>query len=295
MATKRSIGKFQVGPVGLGAMPVSMKNGGGAAPEEQAIATVHAALDAGVTHIDTANIYAPSWDSIGHNERLIAQALASYPGDTSGVVIASKGGIVRFEGEKWGRDASPGGLRAALEASLTALGRDTIDLYYLHRPDRNLVYASVIESLALFREEGLIREIGVSNANVEEIEIALDVLGQGNLAAVQNEFSPRFNHTSFPELEYCGRHGVAFLPWSPLGGTGGPATKVGERYPVIADIAAELGVSPQQVTLAWELALGSHVIVIPGASRPESIVDSAGAADLILGPEHMAALSAALL
>lgn len=295
MAEKRRIGQFQVGPVGLGAMPFSMKNGGGAAPEEQAIATVHAALDAGVTHIDTANIYAPSWDSIGHNERLVAQALASYPGDTSGVVVASKGGITRSEGEKWGRDASPDSFRAALEGSLTALGRDTIDLYYLHRPDHGLVYASVIESLAAFREEGLIREIGISNANVEEIEIALDVLGQGNLAAVQNEFSPRFNHTSFPELEYCGRHGVAFLPWSPLGGTGGPATKVGERFPVIASIAAELGVSPQQVTLAWELALGSHVIVIPGASRPESIVDSAKAAELVLGPDHVAAMSAALL
>jgi diketogulonate reductase-like aldo/keto reductase len=115
---------------------------------------------------------------------------------------------------------------------------DRIDLYYWHRPDRTIRYAEAIESLATLQADGLIAEIGISNANVEEILVAIDVLGDGALAAVQNEFSPKFNHTSYPELLFCGKRGIAFLPWSPLGGTSGGATAVGERFGVIADVAA---------------------------------------------------------
>lgn len=292
---QRRIGQFTVSSVGLGAMPFSMSGKPVKPSEEQAIATVHAALDAGVTLIDTADIYAPSWDSMGHNERIVAKALRSYAGDTDGIVVATKGGITRSEGERWGRDASAGYLRSRVEASLEALAVDAIDLYYLHRPDRGQVYAEVMETFAALKSEGLIKEIGISNANEEEIQIAVEVLGAGELAAVQNEFSPRFNHTSKGELDLCARQGVAFLPWSPLGGTGGGAEEVGRRFPVIAAIAEMHGVSPQQVTLAWELALGEHVIVIPGASRPESIVDSAKAMDLELSAEEVAAISTAVL
>lgn len=211
------------------------------------------------------------------------------------VVLATKGGITRGEGETWGRDGSPAHLRSALEASLARLGVDAIDLYYWHRPDRRLRYADSVEALAALQQEGLIREIGISNANVEEIQIAVDVLGDGELAAVQNEFSPRFNHTSKSELDFCAANSIAFLPWSPLGGTGGGAEEVGRRFPVIAAIAEMHGVSPQQVTLAWELALGEHVVVIPGASRPESIIDSAKAMDLELSVEQVAAISTAVL
>lgn len=295
MTKQRTLGQFTVSAVGLGAMPMSMRSSGQLPSAEQAQATIHAALDAGVTLIDTANIYAPTWDAVGHNEKIVAAALASYPGDTSHVVVATKGGITRATGEVWGRDSTPDAFKAALEGSLKALDRDHIDLYYLHRPDRTQVYARVIETLAGFKADSLIREIGISNANVEEIQIALDVLGPGQLAAVQNEFSPKFNHTSLPELELCAQHGVAFVPWSPLGGTGGGAQAVGERYPVIAQIAAELSVSPQQVTLAWEIALGEHVVVIPGASRPESIRDCAAAMDLELTPAQVSAISEAVL
>ena len=120
--------------------------------------------------------------------------------------------------------------------------------------------------------------------------MARDVLGEGGLAAVQNQFSPTFFHTSRRELAHCGEHGIAFVPWSPLGGTGGGAAAVGERFPQIARIAEAHGVSPQQVVLAWEIGLGDHVLPIPGASRPESITDSAAAMSLALTAQERAEL-----
>jgi aryl-alcohol dehydrogenase-like predicted oxidoreductase len=290
--TTRRLGPFDVYPIGLGAMPLSM--GDNERPSsEQAVATVHAALDAGVTYIDTADIYAPSWDTMNHNEEVVARALASYAGSTEHVVVGTKGGITRGPGETWGRDGSIGYLRKAVEASLRALRRDVIDLYQWHRPDRSLVYGDVVASLKTLQEEGKIRAVGISNANVEEIDVAAEVLGPDGLASVQNEFSPRFR-CSRDELDHCGSLGVAFLPWSPLGGTGSASKGVGERYSVFAEVGTELGVSPQQVVLAWELSLGDHVIPIPGASRPASITDSARAADLTLGADHQDRINAAM-
>lgn len=287
---QRTLAKRQVSAIGLGGMPLSMNNDKETPSHDDAIATVHAALDAGVTFIDTADIYAPSWDSVGHNERIVGEAVRSYSGDTSDIFIATKGGITRSEGEVWGRDGSPAAMRRAVEASLEALGVDVIELYQYHRPDRSMVYADVIAGLLPLQQEGLIRSIGISNASVEEIEIALDVLGTGNLASVQNEFSPK-HPGNFDELQFCGEHGIAFLPWSPLGGTGGGAREVGDRFAEFGRVAGEQGVSPQRVVLAWELALGEHVIPIPGARRAASIVDSAQAVDLTLSADDVAALS----
>ncbi|MFP5282600.1 MAG: aldo/keto reductase [Actinomycetes bacterium] len=289
----RTLGPSTVSAIGLGAMPVSMNNNNTYPDEAQAIATVHAALDAGVTLIDTADIYAPSWDTMGHNETIVGKALKSYGGSTDGVVVATKGGITRSEGDQWGRDGSLEYLRSAVQKSLRALQVEVIDLYQWHRPDRWKVYGEVIGHFRTLQEEGLIKTIGISNANVEEIEVAISVLGEGGLVSVQNEFSPKFT-ASFDELEYCGQHGVAFLPWSPLGGTGGGGRNVGERFSVFAEIGADHGVSPQQVVLAWELALGDHVIPIPGARRPESITDSARAADLKLSEDEVARCSTAV-
>jgi aryl-alcohol dehydrogenase-like predicted oxidoreductase len=283
-APTRRLGSLTVSALGLGAMPLSMGRGE-PAPHERAMATIHAALDAGITLLDTADIYAPSWDTMGHNEQLVGEALRSWDGDRAGITVATKGGITR-SAEGGGRDGSPAYLRRALEKSLAALGTDSVGLYYWHRPDRSIRYAEAVETLAAFKEEGLIREIGISNANIEEIDVAREVLGDGGLAAVQNEFSPTFFHTSRRELEHCGEHGIAFVPWSPLGGTGGGAAAVGERFPQIARIAEAHGASPQQVVLAWEIGLGEHVIPIPGASRPESITDSARAMTLALSDEE---------
>jgi len=254
------------------------------------VATVHAALDAGVTLIDTADIYAPAWDEMGHNERIVAEALRTWEGDASSIVVATKGGITRSEGEMWGRDGSEAYLRSAVEQSLEILGVDQIELYQYHRPDRWRVYGDVIKVLKSLQDDGLVRTIGISNASVEEIQIAMDVLGEGNLASVQNEFSPK-HPGSIGELRFCGENGIAFLPWSPLGGTGGGARRVGDRFSAFRDVGEAHGVSPQQAVLAWELALGPHVIPIPGARRAASIIDSAKAADLELSADDVTRLS----
>jgi aryl-alcohol dehydrogenase-like predicted oxidoreductase len=289
----RKLGPFSVSAVGLGAMPLSMNNDREYPDEAAAIATIHAALDAGVTLIDTADVYAPSWDAMGHNESLVGKAVKSYGGGTDDVIIATKGGITRGEGDTWGRDGSLDHLRSAVERSLRALQVDVIDLYQWHRPDRWKLYGDVIASFQTLQQEGKIKAIGISNANVEEIDVARQVLGEGGLASVQNEFSPK-HPGSYSELLHCGRHGVAFLPWSPLGGTGGGARSVGERFDVFAELGRDHGVSPQQVVLAWELSLGDHVIPIPGARRQESITDSAAAADLALSDEELARCSVAV-
>jgi aryl-alcohol dehydrogenase-like predicted oxidoreductase len=287
----RKLGPFVVSAIGLGAMPMSMNSDNKLPDEDQAIRTIHAALDAGVTFIDTADIYSPSWDTMGHNELIVGKAVKSYGGDTSDVVIGTKGGITRSEGEQWGRDGSLEYLRSAVQKSLTNLGVDVIDLYQWHRPDRWKVYGDVIGHFKTLQDEGLIRTIGISNANVEEIQVAIDVLGEASLVSVQNEFSPRFR-SSQDELEFCDQHGIAFLPWSPLGGTGGGAREVGNTFAAFAEIAADHGVSPQQVVLAWELSLSEHVIPIPGARRPESITDSAKAVDHVLSEDELARCSA---
>ena len=193
----------------------------------------------------------------------------------------------------WGRDGSLAYLRTAVEKSLRNLGVEAIDLYQYHRPDRWKTYAEVVEHFATLQQEGKIRAIGISNANVEEIDVTLEVLGAGNLASVQNEFSPT-HPGSYNELVHCGQHGVAFLPWSPLGGTGGAARNVGDRFGAFGEIATAHDVSPQQVVLAWELSLGEHVIPIPGARRAASIADSAQAPDLELTPDELARCSAAV-
>lgn len=287
---QRTLAGRQVSAIGLGAMPLSMNNDHQLPSHEDAVATVHAALDAGVTLIDTADIYAPAWNQMGHNERIVADALRTWSGDRSSIFVATKGGITRSEGEAWGRDGSATYLRGAVEKSLENLGVDAIDLYQYHRPDRWLVYGEVMATLATLQQEGLIRAVGISNASVEEIEIARLVLGDGNLASVQNEFSPK-QPGSIDELRHCAEHGMAFLPWSPLGGTGGAGRGVGERHSAFREAGERHGVSAQQVVLAWELALDPQVIPIPGARRPASIIDSAKAADLELTADEVSELS----
>jgi aryl-alcohol dehydrogenase-like predicted oxidoreductase len=283
----RSIGPVQVSAIGLGGMPMSIE---GRPDEDRSVRTIHAALDAGVTLIDTADAYHLHAGETGHNERLIAKALASYPGDTSGVLVATKGGHLRPGDGSWTVDGSPAHLREAAEASLKALGVDAIGLYQYHRPDPKVPYEESIGALKELLAAGKIRLAGISNASVEQIDIARRVLGDGNLASVQNQFSPAFR-SSEPELRHTGGPGIAFLPWSPLGGIG-RAGQLGSRHTAFQEIADARGVSPQRVTLAWMLALAPNVIPIPGASRPESVTDSAQAAELELTGGELARLNA---
>jgi len=282
----RTIGGVMVSAIGLGGMPMSIE---GRPDEDRSIRTIHAALDAGVTLIDTADAYHVNAGETGHNERLIAKALATYPGDASQVLVATKGGHLRPGDGSWTIDGSPEHLRAAVDASLKALGTETIGLYQFHRPDPKVPYAESVGVLKELLDAGKIRLAGISNASVEQIEIARRVLGEGNLASVQNQFSPAFR-SSEPELRHTADLGIAFLPWSPLGGIGN-AGDLGSRHAAFAEIARDRGVSPQRLTLAWMLALAPTVIPIPGASRPESVTDSAQAADLTLTSEEVARLS----
>jgi len=279
---QRSVGEVPVSAIGLGGMPLSAE---GRPDEAGALRTVHAALDAGVTLIDTADAYCLGHSEVGHNERLIARALKAWGGDASTVLVATKGGHTRPPDDSWGLDGSPAYLRRACEASLQALGVEQIGLYQYHRPDPSVPYAESLGALEELRQEGKVRMVGISNADPEQIELAMRTT---QLAAVQNEFSPAFR-SSKPELDLCAQHGIAFLPWSPLGGMS-KAGGLGEQHPAFAEVARERGVSPQQVCLAWELAQAPVVVPIPGARRPESASDSAAAADLVLSPEELARL-----
>jgi aryl-alcohol dehydrogenase-like predicted oxidoreductase len=273
---QRTIGNVQVGAIGLGGMPMSIE---GRPDTDRSIATIHAALDAGVTLIDTADAYHIHADEVGHNETLIAQALASWGGDISGVLVATKGGHQRPGDGSWTVKGDPGYLKQAAEASLKRLGVDAIGLYQFHRPDPGVSYEDSVGAVAGLLDEGKIRMAGISNANPDQIRQAQEILG-GRLVSVQNQFSPAFR-SSEPELRLCDELGIAFLPYSPLGGIG-RAGALGDRFEKFAEVARAHGVSPQQVALAWMLAKSPHVVPIPGASRPESINDSAQAPELTL-------------
>ncbi|MEU1084608.1 aldo/keto reductase [Streptomyces sp. NPDC005908] len=282
----RRIGEVEVGAVGLGGMPMSIE---GRPDEARSLATLYAALDAGVTLIDTADSYHRDAGEVGHNESLIAKALASHErgGD---VLVATKGGHLRPGDGSWTLDGSPEHLKRACEASLRRLGVDAIGLYQFHRPDPRVPYAESVGALRDLLDEGKIRMAGISNADPAQIREAQEILG-GRLVSVQNQFSPAFR-SSEPELELCDEMGIAFLPFSPFGGIS-RARELGSTFAPFARVAEAHGVSAHQVCLAWMLAKSPVVVPIPGASRPESVQDSVRAADLVLSAEEIAELDAA--
>lgn len=291
----RRIADLEVSNMGLGGMRLSWEY---MLPHrERAIATLHTALDLGITLLDTANVYCPFWDEIGHNERLIAEALRTYtgPADTSGVVIATKGGLLRDPGDVWRRSAQVDSLRRSCEQSLADLEIDSIPIYQLHRHDTSMTYAEQMRSLLVLKDEGLIERIGLSNVNAAELEVALDVLGgpaDRGLVSIQNEFSPRYRGDA-DVLARCGELGIAFLPWSPLGGTD-DSRAIGSRFAPIADVAAECEATPQEVALAWLIAISPVMIPIPGATTPATVESIVRAATLQLSGDQVARISATL-
>ncbi len=280
---QRRIGDLSVSALGLGCMPLSEKH---MLPHRDvAIAVVHAALDAGITLFDTSNIYAPSWDTVGHNESLLAEAFAAYSGsaDLADVLLTTKGGITRSEGEVWGRDARPAAMIAAAEASIERLGGRPIELYQFHRHDPSMTYADQMRSLKGVLDAGLVRRVGLSNVTLPELELGLQIIGgpaDGGIVSVQNEFSPRYRADA-DVLERCTELGIAFLPWSPLGGSA-QAHEVGSHYAAFAEVGAELGASPQEAVLAWLLRRSPVMIPIPGATKVATIASIARAATLEL-------------
>jgi aryl-alcohol dehydrogenase-like predicted oxidoreductase len=284
---QRTIGGRKVSAIGLGGMPMSIE---GRPERERSVATIHAALDAGITLIDTADAYHLGAVEVGHNETLIAEALASYGGETSDVLVATKGGHLRPGDGTWTVDGSPEHLVAACESSLKRLGVEAIGLYQFHRPDPRIPYSDSVGALTTLLDAGKIQMAGISNANTDQIRQAQEILG-GRLASVQNQFSPAFR-SSEAELRLCDQLGIAFLPWSPLGGIT-RASALGTRFAPLQQVAQAYGVSPQRVALAWELALAPVVLPIPGSTRPETIRDSAQAVDLVLTPDDLEALGTA--
>ena len=283
---QRMIGDRHVSAIGLGGMPMSIE---GRPDEARSIATIHAALDAGVTLIDTADSYHQDPTDVGHNELLVAKALRLAGRSADDVLVATKGGHRRPGDGSWYVQGDAAYLKKACEASLQRLDVEAIGLYQFHRPDPAVPYEESVGAIRDLLDEGKILMAGISNADPDQIRLAQGILG-GRLVSVQNQFSPRFR-SSEPELELCAELGIAFIPFSPLGGISS-AAELGSRHAAFAEVAAEHGVSPQQVTLAWELAKAPVVIPIPGASRTESIRDSVRAAELDLTPEELARLDA---
>lgn len=267
--TLRELGKTgkMVFSIGLGAMPMSISN---RPPEDQAIATIHKALDLGVTLIDTADSYCMDESDKHHNERLIHKALQQYSGDLSRVMVATKGGLMRPNGT-WTRNGNPDHLRQTIRESFEALGGEKpIDLWQYHSPDPNYTIAESLQPVKEAVAEGLIRYVGVSNFSVDQIKQAQAVI---DVVSVQNQYNPWHRDPEFDGvLNYCEAEGLSFLPWSPLGGS----RRVQQLSSVeaIAKLARDKGISVYSLVLAWMLSKSSSIIPIPGASKPESIADS---------------------
>ena len=290
----RKIADLTVSLVGLGCMPLS--NIKMVDHREQAIATVHHAIDLGITLLDTANVYSPTWDTFGHNETLVAEAVRTYSGksDISKVIIATKGGIIKPAENVVERDGTREGLLKACEASLKRLNTSSIELYQFHRHDPSVTYTEQMLSLKALKDAGMVKRIGLSNAQGPELAIALEILGgpnDGGVVSIQNEYSPRYRGEQ-DVLDKCMKLGIAFLPWSPLGGAA-QAGEVGSRYSDFASVATEVGATAQEVVLAWLLALTPVMIPIPGATKPATVDSIIRASALKLTSAQVDRLTAA--
>lgn len=273
----------EVSAIGLGGMPLSLAR---RPAEGAAIRVIHAALDAGMTLIDTADVYCLNDDDIGHNERLIARALAQWSGDASEVVVATKGGLERPGGD-WVRNGRPAHLKAACDASLKALGVEAITLYQLHAPDPEVPLADSVGALKELQEAGKIRHVGLSNVSVEEIQIARGIV---TVVSVQNRCN-LFERTSFQDgvLRLCVDEGIAFFPHSPVGGHWGH-TRMGQSS-ALTELATRHKATVYEIALAWLLHKAPNIIPIPGASREASARSSARAASIALSTADMERLS----
>jgi pyridoxine 4-dehydrogenase len=255
---------------------------------DDAIAVLHHVLDQGVTLIDTADSYCTNEADKHHNEHLIRAAFDAYDGDASDVVVATKGGLMRPDG-RWTRNGDPDHLRRTIRESVDALGRP-LDVWQHHAPDDDVPVEASLQAAREAVDEGLIRHVGVSNYDVEQIEQAREVV---DVVSVQNQYSPWHRR---PEesgvLAYCEREDLAFLPWSPLGGR--RRAKDVDAFDELAAVAAAKNVSPQRLVLAWLMARSPAVLPIPGASRIETAHDSLQAPEVDLTDEEVRRIADAL-
>ena len=272
---------IEVNAIGLGGMPLSIQ---GRPDERTALAVIEAFVAGGGDFIDTAISYCLDDTDFGHNERLIAKALKAVK--RTDVVVATKGGLTR-PGGRWEVDASPRWLRECCEASVRNLG-GPIRLYYLHAVDRAVPLADSVGELVRLKDEGKIVHIGLSNVSAHELDEALKLTP---VAAVQNRCN-LFDRRDFDNglVEHCRKRGVAYVPYSPVGGHWGHRG-VGQDS-TLKHVAAKHGASPYQIALAWLLARGEHIVPIPGASKIASATSSLAATRVALAADDLAALDA---
>jgi aryl-alcohol dehydrogenase-like predicted oxidoreductase len=290
---QRKLGNKEVSAIGIGCMNVSWIWSDGAALDpvrrlESAIPAIHAGLDAGITLLDTADIYAPTWEDVGHNEIFVAEALRTWSGtkeQKDKVLIATKGGITRSDGEVWGRGGSLDYLVRAAEASATHLGVQQLDLWQHHRLDPSIDFETQFENVMALKERGLTKQVGVSNYDAKQLLKAIEIGGtpdQGGLVSIQNEFSPRYRH-DLDVLEICEQYGIAFFPWSPLGGV---RTKAAiSDSSAFEEVASKYSASPYAIALAWEMKTSPAVLPIPGATRAETVLDCITATEIQLSDD----------
>lgn len=298
----RTIGPWKVSAMGLGCMQLSGMSATNAPilhENERAFGVIHAALDAGITFLDTADIYAPSWDTFGHNETLVGAAFKSWTGTSvqkSQVVIATKAGITRGPGESWGRASSLEYLLRAVESSTTRLGVEKIQLWQHHRLDPTLVFEDQFENILEVQRRGLVERVGVSNYNAAQLRRAIEIGGtpeQGGLVSVQNEYSPRYRHAA-DVLEVCEEFGIAYLPWSPLGGIRNAGQLTGGDFAAFGKLGKEKGHSAFAITIAWLLHISPTMIPIPGTTRISSLLDDLAGVGISLTVAEMEYLNSNL-
>ncbi|HET9440919.1 MAG TPA: aldo/keto reductase [Longimicrobiales bacterium] len=270
--------------IGLGCMRLST------APDRDpanGIRVIHAALDSGVTHLDTADVYCFDDDDIGHNERLIAEALRTWSGDRARIEVATKGGLRRPKGA-WVPDGRAAHLKAACAASQTALGADVIDLYYLHVVDVRVPLQTSVRALAALQRDGLIRHVGLSNVTASQIEAARAIVEidavQVPLSVIDNEFLRN------GVAEYCAEHGIRLVAYRPLGGRQQAGRLA--RADSLRRIAQEQHATAPEIALAWLLDLHPCITPIPGPTQPAHAHDLMRSARIELTAEQRAELDA---
>jgi aryl-alcohol dehydrogenase-like predicted oxidoreductase len=272
---------LELGRVALGAMPLSTS---GRPDRDTAIATVHAALDADVRLVDTADAYCLDAADTGHNEELVAEGLRSWQGPRDTVMVATKGGHVRDERGRWLVDGTRAHILEAAQRSRDRLGVDSIELYQWHRPDPWVPLEESMEAIAQLLADGVIVRAGVSNLDVSQLERAIRI---APIVSVQNELSP-YEPGSWDVVRWCEEHDIAFLAWAPLGGAGRAASVGGDpTTSAFGEVAARHGVSPQRVVIAWLIASSPVLVPIVGSRRSETILDSIAATSLQLSDDDL--------
>jgi aryl-alcohol dehydrogenase-like predicted oxidoreductase len=274
-----SAGSFKLGGdiaihrLGFGAMRITGKGiWGEPADRKEALRALRALSELGVNFIDTADSYGPFV-----SEDLLREALHPF----SGMVVATKGGLTRHGPDLWQPVGRPEYLRQCVLMSLRRLGREQIDLWQLHRIDAQVPREEQFDCIGQMQKEGLIRHVGLSEINVEDIEAAAPYF---KVATVQNRYN-LIDRTSEAVLEYCEKHGVGFIPWHPL--AAGVLAKPGS---LLDGIAKTHGVSQGQLALAWVLARSPVMLPIPGTSRLAHLQENVAGAAVRLSKEEFAAL-----